>query len=82
MVPEIVAKDAYDPIRADLWSCAAGVDLSLQGHDEEFLVEIARQLVHDDPLEHPMMAQMVAFESCIVEPPRLRFSFPMVAPEI
>ncbi|KAG9310577.1 hypothetical protein JVU11DRAFT_9132 [Chiua virens] len=81
MAPEIVAKDAYDPIRSDLWSCGRTLEEMISHcrritRERDFLVEIARQLMHDNPLERLTMsgvlAQMTAFESCTVDPPLLR----------
>lgn len=73
MAPEVYAGGEYNPVRADLWSCGKTLQelcwLCAPSMQTIFLDHISKQLMSYDPLQRPMMhellGQMSAFESSL-----------------
>jgi serine/threonine protein kinase len=81
MAPEVFAGDEYDVIPADLWSCGKTLQelccLCGPSMQTAFLLGISKELMRSDPLQRPMMREvlnrMVAFKSPLSEPrPQMR----------
>ncbi|KAF9220859.1 kinase-like protein [Gyrodon lividus] len=64
IAPEVAAgRGSYDAIRADLWSCGKTLQelcfLCTSSPDRKFLLGIALQLMCPNPMDRPMMSQVV-----------------------
>ncbi|KAG2120338.1 hypothetical protein BD769DRAFT_1749219 [Suillus cothurnatus] len=64
LAPEVAAgQGLYSEIRADLWSCGKTLEelcsLCSSSRDRNALLEIARELMNDDPKQRPMMSDVL-----------------------
>ncbi|KAG2369961.1 kinase-like domain-containing protein [Suillus spraguei] len=64
LAPEVTAgQDLYSAIRADLWSCGKTLEelcsLCSPSRDHNALLEIARELMNEDPKQRPMMSDVL-----------------------
>ncbi|OAX43596.1 kinase-like protein [Rhizopogon vinicolor AM-OR11-026] len=62
--PEVAAGHHYSPIRADLWSCGKTLrelcERCRPSSPRDALLDIARQLMSEDPDKRPMMSEIFA----------------------
>ncbi|KAG1794435.1 uncharacterized protein HD556DRAFT_1370351 [Suillus plorans] len=64
LAPEVAAgQGLYSAIRADLWSCGKTLDelcyMCSPSRDRNALLEIARELMNEDPRQRPMMSDVL-----------------------
>lgn len=64
LAPEVeVGQGLYSAIRADLWSCGKTLEelcsLCSPSRDRNVLLEIARELMNEDPKQRPMMSDVL-----------------------
>jgi serine/threonine protein kinase len=61
--PEVAADRLYSAIRADLWSCGKTLfelcNLCWPSADRDALLDIAQQLMDEDPEKRPMMSDVL-----------------------
>lgn len=62
--PEVAADHLYSAVRADLWSCGKTLQVFLRhcrpSRSRDVLLEIAQQLMSEDPAKRPMMSDVLA----------------------